>query len=164
MTLDDLYKKYFDRLVRMLGRNPDAEDIVQETMIARWKAPKDPANERAYLIVSAKNNEKKRFTRARAPRRGGGMVFELEDHDALDGELSPEMQAIRNEATAKLRARVDKAMAELSPETRACLALKQQGLGPKEIAQHLPLTYQAVRTRLSRATRLLEDLLGEQAE
>lgn len=164
--IEELYEKYFKRLVRSLGRNPDAEDIVQETFIARLKKADEPENEAAYLLVSARNNANKRFTRAKAPRRGGGMVFPIEDdHHALTGGmLSPETEVILAEERARLRAEVNELMASLAPETRACLALKQQDLGLKEIAEHLPLTYQAVRTRLSRATRQLETLLEEEPD
>lgn len=166
--IDDLYAKYLQPLLRTLRRNPDAEDIVQETLIATWKRLEHipPEHEWAYLVTAAYNLERKRFRRANAPRRGGGLVVTLEgEHDAPDRSPSPEAELLTREEIAQFRARFPEAMAALGPETQQCLALRRRGLGSKEIAQHLPsLTDQAVRTRLSRAAHLLAKLLGDQAD
>ena len=159
--IDELYAKYFKRLIRALGGTPDADDIAQEAMIARWKRAEDPENDWAYLVASARNAAKKRATRANVPRHGGGLLTQLEDEqDAHDETRSAEANLIRQQEIARFRADFNAVMAELSPDTRQALVLRRRGLGSKEIAESLGLTDQAVRSRLSRAMSLLRERLS----
>jgi RNA polymerase sigma factor (sigma-70 family) len=162
--IDELYAKYFNGLVRMLGRNRDADDIAQETLIAAWKrleqgVPID--NERAYLAQSARNNANKRYSRANVPRHGAGRLTQLDDkHDATDERLNAEDELSGREEVLRFRAEFNAVMAELSDDTQQCVVLRRRGLSTQEIAQRLGLTDQGVRSRLSRSNALFRARLS----
>lgn len=161
--IEELYAKYLQRLVRALGRYPDAEDIAQESLIATWKRLDHTSveDEWPYLATAARNNAKKRYARANAPRRGGGLLRQLEDeHDATDDRRSAEDDLIERQEILRFRAQFNAVMAELDLRTQQCLALRRRGLASQEIAAHVGLTDQAVRTRISRAQALLRARLS----
>jgi RNA polymerase sigma factor (sigma-70 family) len=162
--IDELFAKYFKRIIGVHHRNRDADDIAQETLLAAWKRlerGKTIDDEWAYLATAARNHANRRFTRANVPRHGAGRLTQLDDdHDAPDGRQSVEAQLVEREEVLQFRAAFKAAMAELSPSTQQCLVLRKRGLGSQEIAAHLGLTDQAVRSRLSRATAFLRERLS----
>lgn len=162
--IEELYAKYRQRLIRLFGNNQDADDIAQETLVAAWKRLERGVpieDEWAYLATSARNNASKRFRRANAPRRGGGRLTQLEDeHDAVDARRTAEDELTGQDEVLRFRAQFNAVMAELTPSTQQCVALKRRGLTSLEIAERLGLTDQAVRTRLSRARALFRARLA----
>ena len=162
--IDELYAKYLQRLIRTFRRNPDAEDIAQETLMAAWKQLERDVpikDEWAYLAQSARNNANKRYARANVPRHGAGRLTQLDDkHDATDQRRNAEDEVSGREEVLRFRAEFNAVMAELSDDTQQCVVLRRRGLSTQEIAQRLGLTDQGVRSRLSRSNALFRKRLA----
>ncbi|HEV7766112.1 MAG TPA: sigma-70 family RNA polymerase sigma factor [Thermoanaerobaculia bacterium] len=165
--IDELYARYRKPLIgRLIGfgqREDEAADIAQETLIATWKRLEHipPDREWPYLVTAAFNLARKRHTRGKVPRHGGGKLTNLEDeHDAVDKSPSIESDLIEGEEIRRFRAAFSAAMAELPPETRQAFALRRRGLESKEIAELLGLNEHAVRSRVTRACRILRRRLS----
>ena len=162
--IEELYVKYLGRLREMFRRDPDAEDIAQEALIRVWKRMEHVAldHEWAYLATTARSIANKRYTRANVPRRGAGLLTQLDEteHDARHDAPSVEEQLIEQQEIAAFRARFNAVLAEFTPDTQQCLVLAKRGYNSKEIAEHLGLTDQAVRSRLSRVRAVFRERLA----
>ena len=162
--IEELYVKYLDRIVRTFHREPDVEDIAQEALIRVWKrlerGPLD--HEWAYIATSARSVINKRYARANVPRRGAGLLTPLDEkkHDKKRDEPSIEQQLIDEQEIAAFRARFNAVLAEFTPDTQQCLVLARRGYNSKAIAEHLGLTDQAVRSRLTRVRAVFRERLA----
>jgi RNA polymerase sigma-70 factor (ECF subfamily) len=153
----ELYQtRVFALVSRMLaGRGRAAvEDVAQETFLAvfRQLATFDPAGSArlsTWILTIAARRAIDELRRKRpAP------VAELE---ATGGERADE-QAVRRE----LRAAIEGALAELSPELRAAFLLREyHDLDYAEIAAALAIDLGTVKSRLSRARAGLRERLAE---
>ncbi|HYC90977.1 MAG TPA: sigma-70 family RNA polymerase sigma factor [Thermoanaerobaculia bacterium] len=161
--IEELYAKYRDRLLRTFRRVPDAEDIAQEALIRVWKRMEHVSldHEWAYLATTARSIANKRFRRANVPRRGAGLLTQLDEteHDTKHDAPSVEEQLIEQQEIAAFRAHFNAVLAEFTPDTQQCLVLAKRGYNSKEIAKHLGLTDQAVRSRLSRMRAVFRERL-----
>jgi RNA polymerase sigma factor (sigma-70 family) len=146
-------------LLRFLGRRTrkgvDVEDLAQETYLRLLRARDltDVQNPQAYLLRVASHVVSE--WRNRHPPEE---VFEGLEESALVDDVVPEV-----ELDAQIsRHRLDEALQDVSPMTRAVVLLKfREGRRCKEIAQDLQLTERQVRRHLTRAfERLRETLKG----
>jgi RNA polymerase sigma-70 factor (ECF subfamily) len=129
--------------IRLTGSAADADDVVQEALIAAWGAlPRlhDRSRVRAWLVSILSRKATDRI-RARRPSS------ELDD-DRPEPSAGPEERAI---ASSRLDALSD-VLAKLPPGQRECWVLKEVGgYSYDEIAAELGLTTAIVRGRLARA-------------
>jgi len=129
---------------RLTGSAADADDAVQEALIAAWNqlsTLEDPAKVRTWMtsIVSHKSTDR---IRRRKPSS------ELDDQRPDTHERGPEARAI---ATSQLDALAG-VLSALPEGQRQCWVLKEVGgYSYEEIADELDLTPAIVRGRLARA-------------
>lgn len=138
------------RLCLVICRDPDlARDATQNAWHRLWSRPptlRDEAKLRSWLLSVAANE-----ARQQARRRRTGVVRELRAH---------ETPASTDPAVEISRLDLDDALARLDPAERELLGLRYAlGMNSNEIAAHLSLSPEGVRSRLHRLlTRMRKDL------
>ena len=151
-----LFEQYYEPLVRMLyrrtGDRDRAEDLAQETFARAVEAP--PYNPRPWLFAVALNLVREEGRRS--VRRGRHL--ELIRGESPAGTPAPDEEYVRQED----RARVQRALAELSDRDRDALLLKAEGFNYDEIAATLGMARGAIGTTLVRARRKLVDAYREE--
>ena len=141
-------------LRRMLGGGwADADDVAQEVFIHAWQglyAVREPERFRAWLIGMAWRRAQDHIRRnQRRARR---------DQDWLQSLSTPQGVSVEE------RIGLEKAMAELKPDQRACLALSLgEGWSHGEIATALDIPLGTVKSHVIRGRERLLQALGEQA-
>ena len=138
------------------GNVSRSEDLAQETFIAAWKqlaALREPAKLRAWLCGIARHRIQKNFERdGREPAHDAAP---LEDaHDSPAAEALPSEQAISREEEAILWRSLEK-IPDLYREPLVLYYREHQSI--EHVAAALELTEDAVRQRLSRGRKLLQD-------
>lgn len=129
--------------LRILGSSADAQDAVQETFVRAWRALPHFRRDSTistwlYRIAT------RRALHTIASRRSTQTLDEVE----LEAGPDPAHAAERRE---RLRA-VTQAIANLPPEQRAALALREfEGLSYQEVADILGASVPAIKTRIRRA-------------
>ena len=151
-TVQDIYAAHADRVYRVaylyMKNKHDSEDIVQDVfvrLIREMRAGKvfeSPEHEKAWLIVTAGNLCKNRL---REKRR-----TELPLEDYLISVISSEMKSYLFDAILSLP----------TPYKTAVYLFYYEGYRTDEIAAMLHERPAAIRTRLSRARKLLKKELG----
>lgn len=158
-AFDQLYGRFADavfrRALRQLRDRTRAEDATQETFAAIWRSASTYKPERGpgapWLFTVARNAVVNQM-RARVP-------IPTEPSDSIADEPSPSERA---EASTE-RARVHRAVEQLSPEQRAVIELAYwRELSQSEIAAALGLPLGTVKTRTRRALSRLADLLEDE--
>lgn len=132
--------------VSILHSPPDAEDAVQQALLKAWAARKkaSPGLERAWLMRILINES---LTILRKRRR------------TLPTEDFPTLMAPETDSSSALHA----AIRTLPESLRTPLLLKyMEGLTEKEVAAALQLPLSAVKNRLFRARRKLQQILNEE--
>lgn len=132
-----------------------AEELVQEIFFALWRALpgfRGDASMRTFVARIATNRAISHVARAlKSPP-----ALELSD-DIPSLEDDPEHRAISSMSQARLMMAVQR----LPLSYRQSVTLVLEGLTPKEIAEYLGLTPNAVAIRLSRAKDILRNLIGD---
>ena len=152
VDLSEVYSEHYRSLVRFLYRRTGdqalAEDLAQEAFVrAIEHRPEQP---KAWLFQVAANLARDDYRR-RAVRRRHLALVGNDAGSVASGAARPDIALERNESAARVRA----ALAELAPNDRDGLLLKEEGLSYDEIAEILGLTRASVGTTLSRARRRL---------
>jgi RNA polymerase sigma factor (sigma-70 family) len=144
-------------LLRFLGRRTragiDVEDLAQETYLRLLRARDlaDVRNPQAYLLRVASHVAAE--WRNRQPPEE---LFQAVDESTLVDDALPEI-ALDADLS---RDRLDEALKDVSPITRAVVLLKyREGRQCKEIARDLKLTDRQVRRHLTRALERLREAL-----
>jgi RNA polymerase sigma-70 factor (ECF subfamily) len=138
---------------KMCGDDDDAQDILQETLLAAARALPDfrgASSVSTWLYTIARSFcIKKRRTSKFAPLQLDSLEQNAERAvQVADPARSPEEDA----AGRQLRATLDAAIGELEPMYREVLVLRDvEGLPASEVAEALGLTVEAVKSRLHRA-------------
>ncbi|GHJ39188.1 RNA polymerase sigma factor [Streptomyces sp. TS71-3] len=136
---------------RMLGDRAEAEDAVQDAFVGAWRRLPEFRGQASfrtwmYRIVT---NQSLNHLRARHPATS---LEAVREPAAPEHEASPERLAESNAAMRDLA----EAMADLSPEQRACWVLRDlHDMSYDEIADAVGVGRQAVRGRIFRARRHL---------
>ena len=160
-TFDRVFEEHHQRLygflLRLCGRAELAEELLQETFV-RWVRHKDrlppDVNLRAWLFTVARNLH-------RSHRRwawvDGQRLAELAARAVgIDAGPSPAEVLAATETSR----RVERALAAMPESLREVAALVWiEHLEPREVAPILQLEPEAVRQRLARARRFVEDAL-----
>jgi len=141
-------------LRRILGGNwADADDVAQDVFVHAWQglhAVRDPARFRSWLIGMAwrraQDHIRSHYRRARR------------DQDWLESLSTP------IGVSAEERMELEKAMGELKPDQRACVALSlSEGWSHAEIAASLDIPLGTVKSHVTRGRERLLQVLGGQA-
>ncbi|QKW11305.1 sigma-70 family RNA polymerase sigma factor [Streptomyces sp. NA04227] len=142
--------------VRMLGDRAEAEDAVQEAFVSAWRRLPEYRGEAAFRTWMYRIVTNRCLNQLRA-RRPSAHLDTVPEPVAPEHEASPARAA---ESTAAMRA-LGRALAELSPEQRACWVLRElHNLSYDEIAEAVGISHQAVRGRIFRARRHLTEAMG----
>jgi RNA polymerase sigma-70 factor (ECF subfamily) len=148
-------KRWNRNLLRFLGsraRQPDIEDLAQETYLRLLRAPdlSEVRNPEAYLISVASHVLAE--WRQRQPPA---------DSVSLEGDVPAERAAPELEVEARLsQRRIDDVLATLSPMMRAVLLLRlRDDRSCKDIAHALELTQRQVKRQLAHGYDLLRRAL-----
>ena len=138
------------------GNVSRSEDMAQETFIAAWKqlrALREPAKLRAWLCGIARHRIQKNFERdGREPALNAAPLEDAHDSPAV--EALPSEQAISREEEAILWRSLEK-IPELYREPLILYYREHQSI--EHVAVALDLTEDAVKQRLSRGRKLLQD-------
>jgi RNA polymerase sigma factor (sigma-70 family) len=149
-----------DAMIKRIASSYEAEshlleELVQDIYLAIWRAlPSFRGNSslRTFVARIATNRSVTHVVRAlKLPRS-----LELTEHIPASGD-NPEGQAIAQDREAKLTSVVR----SLPLAYRQTAMLTLEGLTPKEIADVLGITTNAVAIRMSRAKELLRGLMGD---
>ena len=164
-TYEVVFKKYYQPLVmfvvRHIGNEDVAKDIVQETFIKVWVRREQidlDMSFSAFLFTMAKNQLLNEFR-----RQANGPLF-LEDvvlNESGDGE---ETAIERKLSFEEFNHRLEIAKQKLTPRQRELFELnKEQGITITEIAAKALISEQSVRNQLSQALHVLRKELGKYA-
>jgi RNA polymerase sigma-70 factor (ECF subfamily) len=166
-----LVERYTPRLHRIAARicrHPqDAEDAVQEAFLQavrdlrKWK-PTAPLE--AWLVTITVRTAQKVDQRSnRVASRSDSLDAPLPDGNQRElkdqgSSSDPAAAAGRADLSARLAAAIE----DLPSKYRQAVTLRfQEGLSPKEIAEHLGLPERTVRTHLLRGLRALKESVGD---
>jgi RNA polymerase sigma-70 factor, ECF subfamily len=167
-SLVERYRARVHALVFNMVRNDaDAWDLCQETFLKAWLAlPRFEARASFFTwLFRIAHNVTYDFLRRRKPEARGGFEEEWQS-----GHLAPEAAEIVDSgeapeaglARADLRAALERALAQLSPDHRQAILLKEvQGLKYHEIAEVMDCSTGTVMSRLFYARKRLQELLRE---
>lgn len=157
-ALDRMSRCFGERMLavgrRHCGDDERARDAVQDALVAAG------TNLTAFRGEGSLEGWLLRIVARRCARLHRGRKHDPALHEELgDGLAAAPEDGIER---AELRARIDAAIAELDPRDRALVYLADgEGWNAPEIAAHVGMTAQAVRTRLSRAHRKLRERLRD---
>ena len=161
------------RMDRRLAARFDPSDVVQEALLAAHQKLPEYLEERPIAFYPwlrqlawehlVKLQLQHFHAKKRSVKREERGLLHLPDHSAMAlasrlvaGEASPSAHL----AGKEMLARVHDALAELSPQDREILVLRQlEHLSIREIAEVLKITEGAVKVRRLRALARLQDLL-----
>ncbi|MFP7761974.1 RNA polymerase sigma factor [Marisediminicola sp. LYQ134] len=141
-------------VIRILGSNSDADDVVQEAFITAWRelATTEVTAVKAWLMKIA---SRKAIDRVRSRRR----VEPLEDWDA---ETSDSESPHRLAEVASQREVLSRALSRLPVVQRQCWVLREVGdRSYDEIAEELGIPPSTVRGSLARARKTLAKEMEE---
>ena len=155
----DLFDRYGGKvlglLVRMLGRRPDAEEVLQEVFLQVWQRAGDYRPERSspktWLFLLARSRALDRIrSRESSARRDDA----FESGSAVEATL-PDVGAVES------RLVVTRALAALTPEQRECVELSFfHGLSLSQIATRLEIPLGTAKSRFLYGMRNLRETLG----
>ncbi|WP_410666931.1 RNA polymerase sigma factor [Amycolatopsis sp. cmx-4-68] len=144
----------FRLAVRMLAHRGDAEDVVQEVFLNAWRKLGQLGEDAAFAgwLYRATANRCLNAIRARRPR----VDVDLDAAESPRADLQPERAA---QVSAQLTA-LNAALAQLTPEQRACWLLREvHGRSYEEIGEVVGVNVTAVRGRIARARAQLAEVM-----
>ncbi|MFT4003848.1 MAG: RNA polymerase sigma factor, partial [Rhizobium sp.] len=148
--LDSFVASYADllrHLSRNLGKDVDADDVMQDTFLRLQRMPieTDVANPKTYLFRVVDNLA---LDHIRGQRAAGRHFASDEIFDSVDGSPSPEHVVDYRQRLARL----EQAVAELpSRQRQVFLMHKFDGMSHAEIARELGITKSAVEKLVMKA-------------
>ena len=158
-------ERLFTALCGMMGSREDAEDLLQEALLAAYRSLGSFRREASFytwlyrVVVNRALNELKR-----RGRHGGKVSLDrwMEQRSVSPGALfdlerpNPEEDAAR----VQIRDAVHAALERLPPKYRAAIVLKDlEGFSQEEISNILSCSVGTVKSRLSRARDRLKEIL-----
>lgn len=148
--------------LRMCGDPEDARDVMQDTMLAIAKHIGGFRGESSLSTWIFQLARSACIKHRRRPVGAPGAHETVPHEDAVgvaDTGADPERLALSRE----LAERLDAALQSLSPASREVLVLRDvEGLSAPEVADVLGVTVDAVKSRLHRARKALEEALAKQ--
>lgn len=163
--------RIFAMVRNMIHNEADAWDLAQEVFIKAWNAlPRFEAKARfSTWLFRIAHNTVYDWTRKRRPESAGELNDEIFERSRIEaGASTAPSEAEAPDASlqhGELRAKIEAALAKLSPEHREAVVLKDvQGLSYKEIADAMDCTLGTVMSRLFYARQKLQTLLKDEYE
>jgi RNA polymerase sigma-70 factor, ECF subfamily len=141
-------------LVEAFGNPAEAEEITQEAFLRlyrAWRRGEEIVNARAWLFRTAHNLALDRLKSGKFTQTLEAEAWQRLAETRADGRLNPEQHALARERLA----RVQQALALLSPQEKQCLHLRAEGFRYREIGEILGLSQWTVVEFLRRALRKL---------
>jgi RNA polymerase sigma-70 factor (ECF subfamily) len=171
-AFDTLVSRYrtriFGMIYNMVHNEQDAWDLAQDSFVKAWKSIARFRGQSSFytwlyrivMNVTIDSLRKKQV-------RGGGAEFddaiELKEIDPASRTV-PHSEALPHEKMEhkEIRARIDAAIEQLSPEHRAVILMKEiEGMQYHEIAESLDCSIGTVMSRLFYARKKLQNLLRD---
>ena len=166
--LVERYTQRLHRIAARICRHPqDAEDAVQEALLQavrdlrKWK-PTAPLE--AWLVTITVRTAQKVDQRSnRVASRSDSLDAPLPDGNQRElSDQAPSTDPAAAAGSADLAARLAAAIEDLPSKYRVAVTMRfQEGLSPKEIAEHLGLPERTVRTHLLRGLKALKERVGD---
>lgn len=172
-AFDALVTRHRNRIfamIRNMTRNEaDAWDISQDVFVKAWHAlPRFEAKARfSTWLYRIAHNAVYDWSRKRKIESIGELNDEIFERDRIDPAATTAPSAAEAPDAAlghgELRAKIEQALAKLSPDHREVVLLKDvQGLAYKEIAEVMDCTLGTVMSRLFYARQKLQTLLKDE--
>ena len=174
-AFDELVTRYrtrvFGMIYNMVHSEPDAWDLAQDSFVKAWKSIKRFRGQSSFYtwIYRIVMNVTIDWLRKKQIKAGGAEfddAIQLKEVDPASktmpkGDAMPSEQLEQRE----IRAEIDKAIAQLSPEHRAVILMKEiDGMQYHEIAETLGCSIGTVMSRLFYARKKLQNLLRDYYE
>jgi RNA polymerase sigma-70 factor, ECF subfamily len=171
-AFDELVTRYrtrvFGMIYNMVHSEQDAWDLAQDSFLKAWKSIKRFRGRSSFYtwIYRIVMNVTIDWLRKKQVKSGGS---EFDDSIQLKevepaSKTVPKSEALPHEmmARSEIRARIDKAIAQLSPEQRAVILMKEiDDMQYHEIAEALGCSIGTVMSRLFYARKKLQNLLRD---
>lgn len=145
--------------LKLVGNEPDAEDVLQKTLLGAFQDP-DAFENRSSVktwLTSILMNQAAKHHRSVYRRREREVTNQAEVHRAPS-----ENESIPSTSDVDIRMDVEAALGELSTEHREVILLREfQGMTYREIADVLGIPRGTVESRLHRARRELKEKLAD---
>jgi len=165
-AFEQLSGAYADRLymllLRLLGDRDEAGDVAQEVMLRAWQGIGRFQGRSSYFtwLYRIAVNEANRALEKRA-RRPAGVSLGPEE---LQLPASPADDPSRQAEVSELRLALGQALAELPPELRAAIVLRDvEGLSTQEAAEIAGVSQAAFKSRLHQARLRVRAAIGDEA-
>jgi RNA polymerase sigma-70 factor (ECF subfamily) len=171
-AFDELVTRYrtrvFGMIYNMVHSEQDAWDLAQDSFLKAWKSIKRFKGRSSFYtwIYRIVMNVTIDWLRKRQVKGGGG---EFDDSIQLKevepaSKTVPKAEALPHEMMerSEIRTRIDTAIAQLSPEQRAVILMKEiEGMQYHEIAEAVGCSIGTVMSRLFYARKKLQNLLRD---
>ena len=168
------HRRIYAICYRFTGSGTDAEDLTQEVFLKLYRNLASFDLERGsfqtWITTLARNLLVDHFRRTRLERASDSLdaSFSGDDEGATLGDRLADMRPSQETQAAgmELRVRIQQALAQLSPELREAVVLRDlEDMDYKEIAQVLRIPEGTVKSRISRGrgelARLLQRIEGQ---
>jgi RNA polymerase sigma-70 factor (ECF subfamily) len=171
-AFDELVVRYrtrvFGMIYNMVHSEQDAWDLAQDSFVKAWKSIKRFRGQSSFYtwIYRIVMNVTIDWLRKKQVKAGGAEFddsIQLKDVDPASRTLpTPDALPSENLEQREIRAEIDKAIAQLSPEHRAVILMKEiEGMQYHEIAETLGCSIGTVMSRLFYARKKLQNLLRD---
>lgn len=155
MVFDNYYRALCVYALRFLDAFEEAEDVVQEVLVAFWEGKRGKhfvGSVRHYLFGAVKN-----MALRRREEQGRLVLESVEEH--VDSVMDDPMEMEEGEARVE-KERLWREVGELPERTRKVfLAVVLEGLSYREAAERLGVTVNTVKTLYTRALKQLRERL-----
>ncbi|RJQ66486.1 sigma-70 family RNA polymerase sigma factor [Pseudonocardiaceae bacterium YIM PH 21723] len=155
---EELVRRYqgamFRLARRMLQRDGDAEDVVQDVFLTAWRRLETLQEDAAFVgwLYRTTTNRCLNVIRSRKPMTDVGL-------DSAESSLADGHPERRAEVSQQMEA-LGRALQTLTPEQRACWLLREvHGRSYEEIAEAVDGSVTAVRGRIARARAQLAEVM-----
>jgi RNA polymerase sigma-70 factor, ECF subfamily len=165
-AFERLSSAYADRLfmllLRLLGDRGEAEDVTQEVMLRAWQGIGNFRGRSSYFtwLYRIAVNEANRALEKRG-RRPPGVAIGADELQLPD---SPEREPARQAEVRELRGALGRALADLPPDLRTAIVLRDvEGFSTQEAAQIAGVGQAAFKSRLHQARLRVRAAVGDEA-
>jgi RNA polymerase sigma-70 factor (ECF subfamily) len=171
-AFDELVTRYrtrvFGMIYNMVHNEQDAWDLAQDSFVKAWKSIKRFRGQSSFYtwIYRIVMNVTIDWLRKKQVKAGGAEFddsIQLKEVDPASKTV-PKQEALPSEniKQREIRTEIDKAIAQLSPEHRAVILMKEiDGMQYHEIAEALGCSIGTVMSRLFYARKKLQNLLRD---
>ncbi len=171
-AFDELVTRYrtrlFSMIYNMVHSEQDAWDLAQDSFLKAWKSIGRFRGQSSFYtwIYRIVMNVTIDWLRKKQVRGGGAEFDDAIQLTEVDpaSKTVPKKEALPHEAMERdeIRGRIEKAIAQLSPEQRAAILMKEiEGMQYHEIAEALGCSIGTVMSRLFYARKKLQNLLRD---